>query len=253
MTAQKNHPQRFGDAAVRLGLVTQDDIKRALSRQFEYPYLQPGDSGLSKDLFVAYDPNGAAAEALRGLRAQLMLRWFKDQSKTLAVLGARANTGASSLAANLAIVFAQLGERTLLIDANFREAKMHRLFGLDFSPPGLSTVLAGRGTLKDVMKKVAPFENLSLLCAGAPPPNPQELLGRVNFSYLMETAPSVFDVVIVDAPPVLGFADAQLVAARTGACILASRRNVTLVSDLEKAKAQLAPSGAALLGAVMFG
>lgn len=251
--AQKMEPMRFGEAARKLGLVTPEDIQRAMARQFQFPYLKPGESSLKPALYVAHDPQNPAAEAVRNLRSQLVLRWFKEQSKTLAVLGAREGAGASTLAANLAIAFAQLGERTLLVDANFRNPSQHTLFGLPEASNGLSNVLAGRGTLKDIMQSVPPYENLSILCAGAPPPNPQELLGRVNFSYVMETAPLVFDVVIVDAPPVLEFADAQLVAARSGASILVARRNKTRIHDIERAKQQLSPSGTTLLGAVLYG
>jgi len=251
--AQQSAPMRFGEAATRLGLVTPDDIQRAMSRQFEFPYLVQGQSNLQPALYTAYEPTSPATEAVRSLRSQLVLRWFKEQSKTLAVLGARAGAGASTLAANLAIVFAQLGERTLLVDANFRTPRQHELFGVAQPSAGLSNVLAGRGTLKEVMQTVPPYDNLSVLCAGSPPPNPQELLGRVNFSYVMETAPAVFDVVIVDAPPVLEFADAQLVAARAGASILVAHRHHTRIEDIERAKRQLAPSGTTLLGAVLYG
>jgi len=254
LALQRQEHLRFGEAARRLGLVTEPDIDRALARQFDFPILRSGGQMLGSELVAAYEPIGAEAEALRGVRAQLMLRWFKDENRLLAVIGARKGAGTSELAANLAITFAQLGEKTLLIDANFRSPSQHRLFGLGAeSGPGLSNVLANRSVLKDVVRQIEPFGHLSLLCAGSPPPNPQELLGRVGFSYVIETAPAAFDVVIIDTPPALDYAEAQLIAARAGGCVLATRRNETRIDDIRRMKAQIDATGAAVVGAVICG
>jgi capsular exopolysaccharide synthesis family protein len=194
-----------------------------------------------------------AAEALRGLRAFLMLRAITEHRKTLAVLGPRARDGASTLAANLAIVFAQLGERTLLIDANLRSPRQDRLLGKSARPiPGFSSVLGGRCPLKETLEPVSPFTNLQVLRAGPAPPNPQELLGGVNFAYIMETIPAIFDVVIVDAPPVLEYPDAVLIAAHASHCLMVSRRHRSKVADLVSARAQLESCGVAVLGAVLI-
>ena len=254
LALQRQEHLRFGDAALRLGLIRVPDIDRALARQFDFPILRPGDASLCPELVAAHEPMGAHAEALRVIRAQLVLRWFKDQSRALAVIGARARAGASQLAANLAVTFAQLGENTLLIDANFRNPSQHRLFGLGAeSGPGLSNVLANRGSINDCVRPIEAFGNLSLLCAGSPPPNPQELLGRLGFAYIVKTTLSPFDVVIIDTPPALDFADAQLIAALAGGCVLATRRNEARIDDIRRTKAQIDATGAAVLGAVLCG
>ncbi|RZL30450.1 MAG: chain length determinant protein tyrosine kinase EpsG, partial [Rubrivivax sp.] len=111
---------RFGEAAVRLGLVGEDDIQQVLARQFAYPYLQKGQAGLSPKLVAAYQPFSPQVEALRAIRSQLMLRWFARGRRALAIVGVDPDDGAALFAANLAIVFAQLGEQTLLVDANLR-------------------------------------------------------------------------------------------------------------------------------------
>ena len=92
---------------------------------------------------------------------------------------------------------------------------------------------------------------MSVMCAGASPPNPQELLGHISFGYLMETSPTKYDVVIVDAPPMLECADAQLIAARAGGVVLATKRHRTRLADAIRVKSQLEPAGAVLLGAVI--
>lgn len=247
---QRQRALRFGDAALTLGLVNEADVENALARQFEYAYVRGGESRLSPALIAAYQPFGPQAESLRALRTQLMLRWFRDRNKTLAIVAARAEDGSSAIAANLAIVFAQLGERTLVMDANFRQPSQHELFGIG-TAEGLSSLCAGRGSFKGAPAAVAHFKELSVLCAGPLPPNPQELLGRVGFAYIMETAPAAFDAVIIDAPPVLECADSLLVAARAGACLIVARRHHTRVADVQRTKELLGTTGSVLLGTVI--
>jgi protein-tyrosine kinase len=251
VSVQRQRNVLFGEAAIRLGFVTQEDVLAALARQFDYPCASPDDSNFSPLLVAATQPYCAQSEAFRALRSQLVMRWFTDHQKILAVTAGRRRQGASTLAANLAILFAQMGERTLLIDANLRNPGQSRLFGLGNSG-GLSDVLTGRCEAQEAVSGVAAFENLYVLVAGVPPPNPQELLSRVGFSYLIETAPAGFDVVIVDTPPILEFADAQLVACLTKGCLLAVKRNEARVADISKVRAQLQPTTAELVGAVMF-
>jgi receptor protein-tyrosine kinase len=90
-----------------------------------------------------------------------------------------------------------------------------------------------------------------VLCAGATVPNPQELLSRDGLGSLMDVAAVSFDVVIVDCPPALDYADAQLVAAHCGHALLVTERDATRLADLEAVKAQLVPTGVRLVGAVM--
>jgi chain length determinant protein tyrosine kinase EpsG len=252
LARQREKNLRFGEAAEQLGLVSHEDIQRALSRQFEYPYVKPGESALSRTLVAAYQPFGPAAEALRALRSRISLLWLSDENRVLVVTGPRERAGCSSLAANLAIVFAQLGQKTLLIDANFRRPVQQALFGLE-TTAGLSGLLLGRNAFNDACTPVPAFEQLAVICAGAEPPNPQELLARVTFNYLLEAATTKFDVVIVDVPPVLEFADAQMVAARGGACVLSTCRHRTRLADVERSTAQLQSIGALVLGAVVNG
>jgi chain length determinant protein tyrosine kinase EpsG len=209
-----------------------------------------GESALSPELIAAYRPNSKRAEELRTLRSELVLRWFGRGNAVLAVVEARQGHGCSVLAANLAVTFAQLGERTLLIDADLRAPTQHTLFGL--TPTyGLVDFLKGREALDRVPTEVPGFSCLSVMCAGASPPNPQELLGHLSFGYVIETAPAKYDVVIVDAPPILECADAQIIAARAGGVVLATKRHRTGVADATRVKSQLERAGAVLLGAVI--
>src|SRR3954469_10248536 len=145
LRTQREQGIRFGDAAMQLGLITPADIEWAISLQFDYPYLMSGQSDLSETLVAAYNPFTPQVETLRALRSQLMLRWFDSdvQHKALAIVSAERREGRSFIAANLAVVFSQLGERTLLIDSDFRNPVQHSLFSLD-NRAGLSAMLTGR-------------------------------------------------------------------------------------------------------------
>jgi|SRR5688572_12894145 len=250
LATQRECGRRFGEVAVELGLLHPDDVQRALARQFDYSCVGATDHTLDPALFAARESSGEQIEALRRLRSELKMRCFRAEPRPLAVFAPRAGADASAMAGNLALSFAQIGERTLLIDANLRASRQHELFGL---PPreGLSNLLVGRIPLAEALSAVAGFPNLSVLCAGAPVPNPHELLSRDSLANLMEMVAVNFDIVIVDCPPALEFADAQLIAASCGSCLLLARRDDTRIADIEAVKAQLAPTGTPLVGAVM--
>jgi len=251
LRVQKEQGLRFGDAALQLGLLGEDDIRFALSRQFDYPYLQAGDASLSHELVAAYKPFSHTVEHLRALRSQLMLRWLDAAigHKALAVLSPGAGEGRSFIAANLAVVFSQLGERTLLIDANLRAPRQHELFKISGSA-GLSGMLAGRAGAEAVIR-VASLVGLSVLPAGAVPPNPQELLGRPAFTEVLATLSRDFDVVIIDTPAAADYADAQTIAARAGAALMVARKNQSALPAMSAITRSLQQSGVTLVGAVL--
>ncbi len=246
---QKIEGLRFGDAAKKLGLVTDADISQVLSLQFDYPYHQPEQGNFDPELVAAYQPFSAQVEALRALRSQLLLRWFNEGSKSLALVSAKSGEGCSHLAANLAVVFSQLGEHTLLVDANLREPRQHKIFNLG-EARGLSDILAGRAGM-EAIKRVGSFVDLSVLGAGTIPPNPQELLGRPAFTDLMNHAINHYDVVLFDTSPATHNSDALSTAVRCGGALLVSRLNHTRISELAHVRDQIASSGAHIVGAVV--
>jgi len=245
---QKEKNLRFGEAAVQLGLVTEAEMRQALARQFDYPYLTPDDQGLSKDLIAAYDPFCPQVESLRALRGQLMLRWF-GRNKSLAVVSADATDTASRLIANLAIVFSQLGERTLLIDANLRSPKISELFKLG-NRMGLADVLAERVGLSAI-NRIPSFVGLSVLPAGTQAPNPAELLARQNMADLIQVLSAEFDVILIDTPPARQASDFQAVAARAGGALYVARKHQTQLSIAADIKTMVTMAGAEVVGAVL--
>src|SRR2546426_5886735 len=186
MQLQQTNGLRFGEAALRLGLITEDDLRCAVAKQYDLPHLLPGNESISNELVVAYEPFHPRAEELRALRTQLLMRWSNTKvgHRVLAIVSPGSGEGRSYVAANLAVVFSQLGERTLLIDADLRTPRQHRIFNVP-DRVGLSAVLSGRAD-RGAVAPVREFGRLSLLPAGACPPHPQEVLFRPAVPPLLE-------------------------------------------------------------------
>ena len=246
---QKELGIRFGEAAQRLGLITEQDIQQVLARQFDYPYLQKGEAKFSAQLSAAYEPFSPQVETLRAVRSQLMLRWFARGRKALALAGVDGGDGVSMFAANLAVVFSQLGENTLLVDGNLRRPRQGEIFDLK-GRQGLSDVLAGRAD-QQAIARIDSFVSLSVLGAGTLPPNPQELLNRGNFASLNGEFEAAYDVVLYDTAALADGADALAIAARAGGVLLVIRRNKTLLADVKAMTEQFQNSGAEVVGSVM--
>lgn len=249
MRLHKEQGVRFGEAARNLGLITESDIQEVLARQFDYPYLNPAEDGISSSLVSAYQPFSVKAESFRALRSQLIFNWFAKNRKALAITGVDAGVGASYLVSNLAVVFSQLGENTLLIDANLRHPTQQNLFGIQGNR-GLSDILAGRVGV-DVVNKVSTFENLSILSAGTLPPNPSELLSKANFRDFLKQLAEIYDIVLVDTPAFSDSTDAQAIASAVGGAVMVVRKNITRVSATAIAIDQLQKNGTPIVGTVL--
>lgn len=250
MQLHKDKGMKFGEAAQSLGLVTEADIAKVLAQQFDYPYLSSSVDAYNEELVAAYQPFSSNAESLRAVRSQLMLRWFSSSRKALAISSVNSGDGASYVAANLAVVFSQLGEKTLLIDANLRKPRQHQIYNLN-EKTGLSDILAGRADLS-VISKIDSFENLSVLFAGTLPPNPQELVSRTSFRALINNLHSLYDVIIVDTPATSLGADAASIAAALGGVLLVAKKNQTKNSKIEDFIEDLNASGSQIVGSVLL-
>lgn len=248
---QKARGIPFGAAAVELGLVSQADVQAALSRQFDYPVLTAGDQGADPELVAAFEPNSPRVEALRKLRSQLVLRRMTNpQLCSVAVVGAARGEGRSWLAANLAVLFSQLGERTLLVDCDLRFPRQQSLFRL---PPagGLAARLAERGE-KGAIQPHPRFDHLSVLQAGIVPPNPQELLARRAFGAQISVARDTYDMTLVDTPADETGADARLVAATCGSAIVVARRHASVHKRVAELSTGLREAGVVVIGGVLL-
>lgn len=246
---QKKSGLRFGEAALKLRLVSENDIQYALAAQFGYPCLNRGEGGFSAELVAAYEPFTPQVEALRALRTQLLLRWFRSGHNHLAVMATNPGEGCSSTVANLAVVFSQLGERTLLIDGNMRAPRQHLLFNLG-NRAGLSEILAGRADASSIVR-IPQLRDLSVLTAGATPPNPTELIGRSQLPALLRTLSAQHDVILIDTPPANQAGDAQNIASLAEGALIVVRKGYTKLGDVDTLKASLTGAGISIVGAVV--
>ena len=242
---------RFGEAAIELNLITDTDLREALAKQYEFPYLVAGPDGVSKELVAAWDPFHPVVEELRGVRTQLLIRWFNPAAgrRTLVIASPGAREGRSFIAANLAVSFSQLGQRTLLIDADFRAPRQQSIFNIS-DRFGLSSVLSGRADLSAAVP-VTGLTGLAVLPAGPLPPNPLELLSRPGFVNLIAKAQAEYDMVLIDTPPATGYADAQSIVFRAGDALLVSRKDQTRIGDTERTVRDLSDASGRVVGTLM--
>lgn len=195
-------------------------------------------------------PNGdfKANESYKAIRTN-MLHLLKDvTSKTILITSPYANAGKTTTSANLAIAFAQLGKKVLLIDADMRKPTIHKLFSTH-STPGLSNIIAGKAT-KDVIKGTK-YENLYILTAGSIPPNPSELLHSDVFTNLVAELSTEYETIFIDAPPVDAVTDAVIISQLTAGTVLVIRQNSTEKDALVRTVNSLKNVNANILGYVL--
>lgn len=252
LAAQKKHGLRFGEAALKLGLIKDEDIKAILAEQFAYTQTPAASSKLDRRLSALFQPDSAQAEALRSLRSELQLRYFNPQPhRALTLVSVEDAAGSALTAANLAVSFAQLGLRTLLIDSNLRHPQLNNLFDLPEHAPGLSDWLAERTSVAPTA--IDAVRCLSVLPAGTRAPNPQELLASKHFQERIGALTLRFDVTLISTAPLDSNRDAQLVAAQTGAALLLARTHVTSTKALAAITTRLRELGVRLVGASLQG
>jgi capsular exopolysaccharide synthesis family protein len=150
--------------------------------------------------------------------------------------------------ANLAIVFSQLNKKTLLIDANLRNAKLHQLFNIE-TKMGLANILANRQG-KYTLSKQESLPNLTILTAGTTVPNPQELLSQDNLTTLLVDLEKIYDVILIDTSPIHLGQDALTVVLKAKAAIIVAKKDTTMVADMQQLSQQLSMTGAKLIGSI---
>jgi protein-tyrosine kinase len=263
---------RFADAALQAGQVTQDQLDEALdwirrraSKQkvgiveevlrrkgnqrrdlvlWEGPKLKP-----SEQLIVAHNMRHPHSESIRSLCSELLMRTRNQGGAIIPLLSPCAREGRSQLAAEIAIAFAQLGRRTLLVDADMRVPRQHILFNAE-NNVGLAEALLDT-TTKMQLHGIEQLPQLALLTSGAVAANPLELLSGIRFEQLTLEWRRSFEYVIVDTPPAAESSDAIAVASVAANVLLLSRANVTPFSALKELARKLETTHARTLGAVI--
>ena len=209
--------------------------------------------GRSYDLHLValLNPMATVSETYRALRTSVQFARPDAEIRTLLVTSSNPGEGKSVTAANLAVVMAQAGRRVLLVDADLRRPTVHRTFGLS-REPGVVQALFQTGA-EDFAGATEVADSLFVLPAGRIVPNPSEMLGSKRMRDFLAAAHARFDVVILDAPPVLAATDAVLLSTQADATLLVARAGVTQDFDLESSQRALVSVGAHLIGVVLNG
>jgi succinoglycan biosynthesis transport protein ExoP len=210
-----------------------------------------GQRQISSRLITVNAPESLAAESFRSIRSSIMLSSADRQTKVIVITSSFMAEGKSTLSANLAVSFAQRGERVMLVDSDLRRSTLHKVFGLTGSLPGLSNLLSMTNEQDVYITPVPEVPTLTLLPAGAKPPNPAELLASNRMTELILQWREEYDHVIIDSAPILLVSDALAVAARADATIAIVRAGLTRKKAVSRTYELLSRSHVRILGAVM--
>jgi capsular exopolysaccharide synthesis family protein len=199
-------------------------------------------------LITLAEPRSPAAEAYRTLRTNLMFSGIDRPLTTLLVTSPSSEEGKSTTLANLAVTMAQGGRSTILVDCDLRRPRQHELFGVR-AEPGLSEAIMNKVDAPDLA--ASRVENLCLLPAGAPPPNPADLLGSRRMEDLIANLKTRADIVLFDAPPVIAVTDAALLASKLDGVLLVVSAGHTRREHAQQAKALLERIHVHIIGTVL--
>jgi len=261
----------FTDAALRLKHVTHEKVAEAVARvraqiaseqagvvenvikrvsSNSQVVVRYGDSVKpGPQLILAHDPYNPRSERIRALRTELLLLNGSARGANIVpVLSPCSTEGRSQLAAELAVSFAQLGRRTLLVDADMRKSHQHVLFGSK-NERGLSNAIA-KGDRPD-FHPVIGTPLMHVLTSGPMPPNPLELLSDGRFAKLLSQWRNTYEFIVLDTPPVSSYADALAVAALAARALLVSRTKHTSFKDTRDMLRRLETTHSKILGAVL--
>jgi protein-tyrosine kinase len=239
----------FGQCCIYLNLIDAEGLSQALAWQFGLLSPTSKSFTLNEDLVMLTRPLGSYAEALRKLSSRLVSHWIRPGRNVLAITSPEPGEGRSHMAANLAISLDQAGWRTLLVDADFRNAKQHINFAVP-KHPGLSRLLCGFAP-EEVVRQIPYLSRLSLITSGPTPPNPSELLTRNDLAMFLAKAREHYDVILVDTPASIPFADAEMIASASGSVLLIARKNRTRERDVRKLAERFTKNGVHVVGTVL--
>lgn len=240
------------DAIEQLGLPVYASIPYSVLQESEEAKTHRGQ-GLYKAaaLLTLSHPTDLAIEALRSLRTSLHFAMLEAPNNRLMISGPSPLVGKTFVSANLAAVIAQSGQRVLLIDVDMRKGYLHKVLGTP-AENGLSDLLVKRCDLITAIHKTD-IENFDIIGRGQIPPNPSELLMHFNFSELLDQVSALYDLVILDTPPLLAVTDAAIVGRQAGTSLIVTRFGMSPAREIELTMRRFSQNGIHLKGAIFNG
>jgi capsular exopolysaccharide synthesis family protein len=202
-------------------------------------------------LITYFNPKSPEAEAFKVLRTNLQFLKVDEQTKTILFTSVGPDEGKSTVLANLAVSLAQVGKKILVLDCDLRRPVQHRIFGV-INNKGLTNVLAETDPLEDVIQKTE-ASGVFILTTGLIPPNPAELLSSDKMQSMLEKLEDMFDIIVIDSPPVLAVTDAVILSSKVNGVILVTLAGRTIIDKAKEAKEKLLNANAMILGVVLNG
>jgi capsular exopolysaccharide synthesis family protein len=202
-------------------------------------------------LITHFAPKSPISEAYRTLRTNLQYSKADRPIKTILVTSSGPGEGKSTSVANLAITFAQMGSKTLIIDTDLRRPVLHAIFDQSRTT-GLTNILIGKTTLQEVVRSTK-IENLDLLVSGTLPPNPSELLASAAMEKLLKTITDRYDIVLFDSPPVIAVTDAAVLARKLDGIVLVVKSGETSRDAILRSRVLLENVNAHIFGVMLNG
>lgn len=204
---------------------------------------------MARKLVTVTDSKSLISEQFRTMRTNIRFSMPNQDIKTLLVTSSIAGEGKSTNAANLGVVFAQEGKKVIIIDTDMRKPTLHHTFST-LNSNGLSDVLTRQEIYFNVIQETT-VEGLSIIPSGPLPPNPVELLSSKTMDIFLQDLIKDFDIIILDAPPLLSVSDAQILSNKCDGTLLVVNMDIVKKVDVLKAKTTLASSKAKILGVVL--
>jgi capsular exopolysaccharide synthesis family protein len=234
-------------------LKTPEDVQRVLGLPVlgfvaQMPSAKNARKGV-EEIFVTREPRSPVTEAFRTLRTNLEFAAVERPICTLLVTSPGPSEGKTTVSANLAAIYSQAKKRVLLLDADMRRPRIHRLLGMS-NRNGLSNIFLGQDGSESLGRSKPELPNLLVVTSGALPPNPAELLGSARMDQILNKFHKHVDVVIIDTPPSL-VADAQILAGKVDAVLLVIQPGKTHAETARACLETLNRSGARIVGVVM--
>lgn len=200
-------------------------------------------------LYVHDKPKSTVSEKFRGIRSNIMFSSAEKEIQSLLITSEKPSSGKSTISANIAVIYAQAGYKTLIIDGDMRKPTQHYIFDLP-NNSGLSNLIVNKATYTESIKETK-VQNLSILTAGPTPPNPSELIASTQFDEIYNELLSDYDFIVVDTPPVNTVTDAQVYAQTIQNCALVIDVEKNNKNEVKKAKDLINKAGGKLLGAIL--